>query len=55
VLADWSILLEHRQGPDGFNFHDDEQLRAALVKAYGRDPPGQADRRRARRWRSGRR
>jgi hypothetical protein len=24
VLADWSILLEHRQGPDGFNFHDDE-------------------------------
>lgn len=29
------LLFDHRQGPEGFDFSDDDQLRAALVDAYG--------------------
>lgn len=29
------LLFDHRQGPEGFDYSDDDQLRAALVDAYG--------------------
>lgn len=29
------LLFDHRQGPEQFEFSDDDQLRAALVDAYG--------------------
>jgi phage terminase large subunit-like protein len=34
-IRDPGFLFDHREGPDGFDFHDDEQLRAALVETYG--------------------
>jgi phage terminase large subunit-like protein len=34
-IRDPGFLFDHREGPDGFDFADDEQLRAALVEAYG--------------------
>jgi phage terminase large subunit-like protein len=29
------LLFDHRQGPEGFDYSDDDQLRAALADAYG--------------------
>lgn len=34
-LKDPGFLFDHKQGPTEFDFEDDEQLRAALVQAYG--------------------
>src|SRR5439155_3274921 len=34
-LSDRSFLFDHREGPSEFDFGDDEQLRAALIQAYG--------------------
>lgn len=34
-IVDQSFLFDHRQGPYKFDFDDDDQLRAALVEAYG--------------------
>ena len=34
-IRDPGFLFDHREGPDGFDFDDDEQLRAALLAAYG--------------------
>lgn len=34
-VNDPSLLFDHRQGPDEFDWDDDEQLRAALAQAYG--------------------
>lgn len=34
-IKDAGFLFDHRQGPDQFDFHDDGQLRSALVEAYG--------------------
>jgi phage terminase large subunit-like protein len=34
-LADPGFLFDHREGPEGFDFSDDEQLRVALEAAYG--------------------
>lgn len=35
ALNDPGFLFDHRQGPSKFDFEDDDQLRAALVAAYG--------------------
>lgn len=34
-IKDPTFLFDHRQAPVGFDFHDDGQLRSALVEAYG--------------------
>lgn len=34
-IDDPGFLFDHRQAPDGFDFADDEQLRAALAYVYG--------------------
>lgn len=34
-INDASFLFDHRQGPARFDFDDDDQLRAALIEAYG--------------------
>lgn len=34
-IDDPGFLFDHRQGPGEFDFEDDDQLRAALVAAYG--------------------
>jgi phage terminase large subunit-like protein len=34
-IRDPGFLFDHRAGPEEFDFDDDEQLRAALVEAYG--------------------
>jgi phage terminase large subunit-like protein len=34
-IRDPGFLFDHRAGPEEFDFADDEQLRAALVEAYG--------------------
>ncbi len=34
-MRDPGFLFDHRQAPAGFDFDDDEQLRAALVDVYG--------------------
>lgn len=35
TINDPTFLFDHRQGPDEFEFDDDDQLRAALMEAYG--------------------
>ena len=34
-ITDPGFLLDHRQAPDGFDFHDPDELRAALAYVYG--------------------
>lgn len=34
-VTDPGLLFDHRQGPDEFDWDDDDQLRAALLEAYG--------------------
>jgi phage terminase large subunit-like protein len=34
-IRDAGFLFDHRAGPEEFDFDDDEQLRAALIEAYG--------------------
>lgn len=34
-LNDPSLLFDHKQGPSKFDFEDDDQLRLALIEAYG--------------------
>jgi hypothetical protein len=35
-VTDTGLLFDHRQAPDGFDFEDDDELRAALAYVYGR-------------------
>lgn len=35
AIKDSGFVFDHRQGSDEFEWHDDDQLRAALVEAYG--------------------